>query len=99
MANVGDQYIITLDSKMKNHNGNLYTASGMSTLVFDDTGLAKLIPYKSSMHKIQEEFAYQQGYRKAMAEIKKASEDKKKFDALVKDIGLEKVRLYLEEIK
>ena len=46
MAKVGDRYIITIDSKMTNHNGNLYTASGMRTLVFDDEGLSKLIPFK-----------------------------------------------------
>lgn len=49
MANVGDQYIITIDSKMTNHNGNLYTVSGMNTCVFDDNGLSKLVPYRNNV--------------------------------------------------
>ena len=49
MAKVVHQFVITLDSKMTNHNGNLYTANGMSTCVFDDKGLEKLTPYRKNM--------------------------------------------------
>ena len=62
MAKVGDQYIITIDSKMTNHNGNLYTASGMKTLVFDDEGLSKLVPFTDNV-----------GYGRGMLEMYEAS--------------------------
>lgn len=62
MAKIGDQYIITIDGEMKDNKGeNLYTASGMHTLVFDDNGLSKLIPYKTNMHYIQEDLSYLKG--------------------------------------
>lgn len=42
MANIGDKYVIEIDSKMTNKNGTLYGIKGFKSLVFDEEGLRML---------------------------------------------------------
>lgn len=42
MANIGDKYIIEIDSVMTNKKGKLYGIKGFRTLTFDEYGLGQL---------------------------------------------------------
>lgn len=53
--NIGDKYIIEIDSHMTNKKGDLYGVKGFRSLVFDQNGIEKLTPY-------DEESAYAEGY-------------------------------------
>ena len=50
MANIGDKFIITIGDKMQNEQSGetLYRVKGFKSLVFDDKGIEKLIPYKEN---------------------------------------------------
>lgn len=52
MANIGDKYVIEIDSKMTNKNGTLYGIKGFKSLVFDEDGLSKLEKRRTSWWKI-----------------------------------------------
>lgn len=46
MAKIGDRYVITIADVFKDGSGNvLCRAEGFNSLVFDETGIAKLEPY------------------------------------------------------
>ena len=52
MANIGDRYVIEIDSKMTNKNGTLYGIKGFKSLVFDEEGLSRLTKVETPFWKL-----------------------------------------------
>jgi hypothetical protein len=52
VANIGDRYVIEIDSKMTNKNGTLYGVKGFKNLVFDEEGLSRLTKVETPFWKL-----------------------------------------------
>lgn len=91
MTNVGDKYVIELDSHMTNKNGDLWGVKGFKSLVFDQNGLDKLTKIREA-----NEEAYQRGYNDGQSKGDKEYETEKEQKAYQQ--GLEDAWKCMEKI-
>ena len=69
---MGKKYIIELEDKpFHKRNGDfLYRVKGFNSLVFDMTGVGKLMPYTEPDLEQVRKGAYEKGYRRALADVR-----------------------------